>query len=647
MAKSKILKNYSQVITLLALCLFFFLPFFINPNLLIHKDNDLGRTSVLHFNFIRNSFFVDKDIPLWRPEQLMGETFIGNPVFSVMYPLNILFLIFPIGIASVLYYYFHIFAAGVFTYILGRSYSLSKLPSLLAAIFYAFSANTLLHISAGHITLIAALSYFPLLFLATRKLLKNFSSLWVLIAALSLVFMLLLFATILYYSIIFSFVYIFYYLFTNHKQISTLFLKEKFATFFAVFLIFLGLSAFQLFPEIEFGPLSTRSSLKLEDVALPLWNIKRLITSALFPYLKFNDLDHESFLYLGFVPTILCILGFIYLPKFKKIILAIFAIFTVLFIAGLSTPVFPLAYKILPYLEYSRITTRLWFIVALISALLSAQAVERFKNNKIVYLLILIFLTEVFYIGYRKILSVPDLYFGNKNIYEYIKNDHDIFRVYCTTYCFNPQQATVNGFQVLHGESPIQDKNIVNFLENAGGYTYQNFAVIFPPYQVWQQAIKPQPNADLLGKANVKYIASTYPILSNQFKYIAEFENLYLYINSSFKKRAYFKNSDDEVSIEKYSPNKIAVSFVPSLFPRNLILSEKFYPGWYVLMDQKKFKVNIEQPLVRSVIVPPNTTRAVFVYQPKSFQIGKIITFSTILFLALYFWYVSLRLHRI
>ena len=103
--------------------------------------------------------------------------------------------------------------------------------------------------------------------------------------------------------------------------------------------VMLGLSAIVIISQFEFAPLSTRAQLKLEDVAIPLWNLKRFLISLLFPYLNFDGLDHEAFLYLGIVPTILAALGFLKFSNKKKITLIVVGILTLMFVAGLSTPI--------------------------------------------------------------------------------------------------------------------------------------------------------------------------------------------------------------------------------------------------------------------------------------------------------------------
>ena len=425
------------------------------------------------------------------------------------------------------------------------------------------------------------------------------------------------------------------------KSLEIVAIKKQVINIFFTIVIFLGFSAIFILPQAEFAPFSTRSRLTIEDVAIPAWNLKRLVTSLIFPYLNFNSLDHESFLYLGLIPSLFSIIGFFKLSRLKKIVLLFGGFAALLFIAGLSTPLFEFFYNFVPFLKYSRVTTRLWFIVALIVALLSAFALEKFKRKSIIYLILLIFLAESFFIGYRKINSIPNLIFTNEPLYQFLAEDKGFYRVYCTTYCFNPQLISKYKIQVLHGETPIQDANFIDFLQAAGGYEYSKFAVIFPPYQVWQKDDLPQPNINLLSLANVKYVASTYPITDSDLIFINQFEKIYLYQNQKYKPRAYFNNLADEVIIEKYSPNSIQVQFSERPESRILIFAENFYPGWFAFQDHQKFPAERKEPVFRRVNVLPNTKTLELKYQPETFNTGKTISL-TIIFM-LFLWYIHKR----
>ncbi len=513
--------------------LVFFLPFIFKPELLTVRDNDLGRTYIPLFSFFKDSILLNHQFPIWRPSQMMGETLIGNPLWSPIYPLNAIFIFLPIGLGSIIYLLFHFELAGLSTYFLGRSFKLSNIASVSAALFYAFSTKMLLHISAGHITMVAAAGFIPLAFLSVKHLIIKPSFSWIVAGSISLAAMYILYPTIFYYTIIFLVIYYLYQyppkLIKNFDIVNSI---KYFWPFAILMLVTLGLAAAALLPQLEFAPFSTRGSMQFFDVAQPLWNLKRFALSLVFPYPIFSSLDHESFLYLGIVPIVLSMFGFFHLPRNKKIIFFLFFILAAAFAAGASTPVFKFAYNFLPVLKYSRIETRLWFDVALAVALLAAFGISKIKSKLIIYPLLIFFLMENLFIGYKKTLSIPNLSFSNESLYQYLANDRDNFRIYCTTYCFNPQLLSKYKITILAGETPIQDKKVVEFLQRAGNYEYRHFAVIFPPYQVWQVSNPPQPNPELLSKANVKYIASTYKLQDKNFKFVGNYQNILLYKNS-------------------------------------------------------------------------------------------------------------------
>ena len=89
------MKINRYLLTVVILTLLFFAPFLIKPRILTLKDNDLGRTYIPMLQFAKDSIIQDKTIPLWRPDQMMGEPLIGNAIFPVIYPLNLILIFLP------------------------------------------------------------------------------------------------------------------------------------------------------------------------------------------------------------------------------------------------------------------------------------------------------------------------------------------------------------------------------------------------------------------------------------------------------------------------------------------------------------------------------------------------------------------------
>lgn len=626
------MKTKSFLVSIFLLILIIFLPILINPFYLTHKDNDLGRTYIPLFEFYKDSILAYHQIPLWRPSQLMGETFIGNPISSLFYPANVIFVFLPVHFGVIFYYFMHILIAAISTFYLAKSFSFDNKSSFAAALFYPLSTKILVHLEAGHMTMVAAFSLFPFSLLAMRKILADFQLKWLIAFAASLSLIYMAYPTIFYYTVIFISFYWAYHVLKT-KSFKRKFLFKNIFYFISAITIMLCLSAIILLPHLEFAPLSTRSSLVLKDVALPLWNLKKILLSLTFPYLDIS-LTHEEFLYIGIIPSVLALIGFLKLDKFRKAVLSIGLVFTMLFVLGTSTPFFETLYNFLPFLKYSRITTRLWFVVVLIAALLGAYAVGKIKNQKLIAIIIGLFLTENIFIFTSRSKNISYLNFQMEEIYQFLSNDHDLFRVYCTTYCFNPQLISKYGIQTLHGESPIQQRDFVKFLEEAGNYNWDNFAVIFPPYQIWQTDFPPNPNAKLLGDANVKYVASTYTLNNSELTLIEKFGNIFLYSNKLFKQRFRF-DDNQELQITAFSANAINIKFKKLNQPKTLFISENYYDGWIASVINSRFSVKREEPSFKKVTLPKGSVDVWLKFQPKSFIIGRTISIGMIVFILL------------
>ena len=151
-----------------------------------------------------------------------------------------------------------------------------------------------------------------------------------------------------------------------------------------------------------------------------------------------------------------------------------------------------------------------------------------------------------------------------------------------------------------------------------------------PPYEVF--SLKPQPKAELMALLNAKYIFSPYPLEDKGFVLKEKIEEIFVYENSLAIGQAFLETEEGKMplKINYYSPNKIAVGLEPGLEGK-LILSEVFYPGWQAKIDHQKVEIKIAYDILRSVEIPRGSREVVFIYQPKSFKIGLVITFLTLL----------------
>lgn len=89
------------------------------------------------------------------------------------------------------------------------------------------------------------------------------------------------------------------------------------------------------------------------------------------------------------------------------------------------------------------------------------------------------------------------------------------------------------------------------------------------------------------------------------------------------------KDEKDEAKITGYYPNEVIIS---SKTTNNtlLMLTDSYYPGWEVYVDDRLYEIFIADGIFRAVAVPRGIHNIKFVYNPKSFKIGLSASLGTL-----------------
>lgn len=593
---------------------------------LLDRGNDLTSFFWPSVFFLKESILKFHQLPLWQPMFFSGMPLIGDPQNLTLYLPNILFLFLPINTAFFVLLFGHFVFAAISTYFLVRLGFKKSCPAgLIAAFAFVFSPKIFSHLEAGHYTMIVAFSWLPLFFLSFLKFIKkpNFKKASFLALILTIIF--INYVNIFYFAFLF---FVLFLLFENPKALKFLPL---------IVLIFLGLSSFQLLPQLELNRFSNRSQLTFADVAQPLFSFRLFLQSLFFPY--FYGLENfrmENLLFPGLFVGLLAIPGFFRLRKKQRLIFVLWIIFSLLYSLGARIPFFIFFYKYFPFIKFMRTTTRLWIISNLLLAILAGMGAEwlaaRFKwKRKSIWLLGGLLLAELLFVGVLILTrKLPESGIKNSSeIYQFLKKDSERFRIYCTTGCLSIKEAVKIGKPVLGGNNPVQLKDYVNFVSRAAGYQYDKYIPILPPYEVFPQ--KPQPDAELLGLLNTKYVLSPYPLEDKGLLLKEKMDEILIYENEKVLGQAFLEKETEKtpLKINYYSPNRITVKLEPE-FEGQLVLSEIFYPGWQAEIDNRKVEIKKAHEVLRSIEVPKESREAVFLYHPKSFFLGIGISLLTL-----------------
>lgn len=126
------------------------------------------------------------NLALWNPHILCGSPFFGSFQPALLYPPNVIFLLMSATRALNLCIALHIFLAGLFTFFWGRSRGLSHSGAVVAGVLFMFCGACFHKIFVGHVALVCAASWLPLILLCVDKLLAGGRFSWALLGGVAL-----------------------------------------------------------------------------------------------------------------------------------------------------------------------------------------------------------------------------------------------------------------------------------------------------------------------------------------------------------------------------------------------------------------------------------------------------------------------------
>lgn len=220
------------------------------------------------------------------------------------------------------------------------------------------------------------------------------------------------------------------------------------------------------------------------------------------------------------------------------------------------------------------------------------------------------------------------------------------FRVYSSSYSLPQQTAARFGIELADGVDPLQLNSYVAFMERATGVPSDGYSVTLPPYKNGNPAednrfytLDPK----LLGLVNVRYVVSGYSLSNDQLALMRDFGNTKLYQNQQEYPRAWVQPAETVVGenirpaqVVEYQPNIIRIR---ARGPGLLVLSELFYPGWRVIIDNSPATSVIVIGLLRGVQLPEGEHFVVFSYFPGLFIVGLLLNGLACLVVAIMVFY--------
>lgn len=642
------MKNNILVLVFLSVIIFIlFLPIFINPQLLLNRNNDLQEQFWPVFTFIKSQILENKSLPLWNSLWFAGQPLLPDPQFSLFYPPHLLFLILPIGIAFIVSFFFHILIGGIGIFLVSsKIFKLSKFASLFTATLYVTSPKIASYLVAGHSGLIESNAWIPLVILGAVKLALLPSILWIPLLSVSLTGLFFTHTIIFMISLAGSIILFAYCLNIGQRSNKSLSVK----LFLGAILGCFGLISVTLLPQLEWLKYTTRFLLLNTREVFPKWTsifefIKSVLTSIYYQRGYLQNIDNEKWLPLGLSVIILSLIGFLNLKRKFKISILITLILITLVSLNNASPLYQLFLKLDLYV-LMRVTTRVWFIVIIIVTFLAGLGIEYIKKNygfKIAAVIATLAILELYPISWIYLLKpVEQINFTPPEVINYLKTDHSLYRVFCVTRCLPQKEAAENKLELIEGYNTIQQYNYYKQSWQLMGNYWNYYTLAIPPFGITQYE-KIKPDAKSLGEFNTKYIISPYQITDQNLILKTKIADYFIYQDSLFQSRSYFFDSNagilDTAKISYYSPNLVRID-TSSQSTNKIILAQVYSPGWNAYLNGIEKTPVLERPdTLMLTNIKSNTKFVDFKYEPANFGIGLAITTVTLI----YFCFIFIR----
>lgn len=381
-------------------------------------------------------------MPWWNPYWFSGVPMLSNPAGgSIYYPLNSIFLLFPISKGIVYFFLIHMVGAGLAMYWFVRKY-FDPISSCISAIILTFSGYMIGAVYMGHTETVVVMTWLPIILGSLVRFFESQKKKYFVLFVLSFTLQIL---SGTYVAVLFTLeLIVLYFLFVVFTD---WFPKRNLYSIFKNGLIFLagiacafGLSAVELVPFLENSLHSIRSEGIPYDVAARdsfnwhLWYIfvkavdtsQKIILDIQKNIVAGSNIAFEYLFFLGFAAIALVALSIVigtYRLIRKKKIEAIwfficFATLVFFILAfGINFPFYRVLFEIITPYQMIRRPIRHLFIVTFTLAFLAGWGISKIKFRIVRVIFLLLISLELLLFGKQFIRVVPEPYVLNGKNY--------------------------------------------------------------------------------------------------------------------------------------------------------------------------------------------------------------------------------------
>ncbi|MBU1146994.1 MAG: YfhO family protein, partial [Candidatus Omnitrophica bacterium] len=411
-------KDTIPISILAVFTILFFSDIFFGNKIFVHRD-------LLRFFYPLREFSITQfklgQIPLWNPYIHCGSPHLAEFQTSVFYPLSIIYLLFPFAKAFNYFIVFHVFLAGLFTYLLMREWRYSRYASFLSASVFMVSGYILSVINL--LASLGSVAWLPLVILFYDRKNSILTGICLALMALGGGEPVILVGTVLILLLLLP---------GQLRKLPMGNLRSCPGSELGLaLLIAMGLCFFQILPFLEFLFHSSRASMGFGEAAM--WSLPPYaLLDLVIPYLSESDYlykdywTRQSWLMVYYMGLCTLIFAFISLKfdttKRRKAFFYILAVGLVLSF-GRYTPIYYLLHKLMPGFSLSRYPIKFFFMVTFSLAVLAGMGLDYYRKNVLVDVSFKRFLKAGLVIGFISSIFYLSMNLNFIKIYNFFYND--------------------------------------------------------------------------------------------------------------------------------------------------------------------------------------------------------------------------------
>lgn len=628
--------------------------------------SDLWVTHWSQTAFLKQAVAETGAIPLWNPHLMSGRPFAADPLAALFYPPTHLVHLLPLREFFLLVLVGHLAFAGVGAYALARlGVRLGTGAALLVGIAFMWSPRLIGHYGAGHLTMTMAAAWLPWVALALVLAIRR-GPIWVAPAGLALGLAILAgHPQIAFYHLLMVGALTAGGLVWAAQQEPTGRVRLRAALRVAgigVGTVAIGalVGAALLIPALEFTHQSLREGgLTVEDRLAPLDLLRYLLAVPLD-----GATPHEKTFVPGIPVLFLFPLAFLR-RRALAALLTVAVCLTAALAMGAATPLLPFLAEHVPGFGYFRAPARIWFLGTLTLALLAGLGFEALLGGRphlrLLQPAVILLLAVNLWAVDEPLLHVRSADIGYtpsrlEAVAAALAGDTRVYGVQR-----NIRQAVLPALdlELADGQDPLQIARYAGFMQLAGGYRFDGYALAIPPFEVydpeWPTHQDAQPRARLLGLLNVGIVASRAPLDDPELDHIATIGDTFLYRNDAVLPRAFVVPASLGAALAGATPEHLArlamdgavapdpatgsatvtmqtsdrlVVQVDLATDGYLVVGTPWYPGWEARIDGRRATLDQVGGVLQGVSVPAGIHIVEIVYRPRSVWIGLALCVS-------------------